>query len=512
MKMNVSKTHILSNKDETDAEYPAGLTMGNTMITSYKNKNEISRILGVYISMDGSAKETIKHAIETLHSQITRLNIKFMPSKVAINIINSVVLSKLAYRLQVANVPVTTLRKIDTKLRKLTKKKCSLPLNTPDDFLYDKNYGFSLNSIERILPAQLISNTISMIRSNGTMGPFLHEVDTFYKNHLNVPISIIEAPLKYSAQGKTRDPLAKLISNTLYENKLQIRGIHHIDPLGHITQVLTQEEYEKSYKTIATLKLSKFDDFKAFKNLTSTRPTRSTNFKTLSFNIIDEKFDQLNLKRPEKYLKGLAGSEYAPLWFSQIICYMIKKPFRNIHKDEVCDIPEPIPIPLSKLTNKPDIITAEVFVDGSYKDGEMGSAALFHAKYTIPSDHPYTRSFDQSKPTQHNASTNKAEKWALLRGLEPFDAKTALNVYSDSQITLDAVALIMDNQLSSRDILKIEDYPIIENIKHEMNRFDTLPILHKIKAHDTNQFNNEVDELSKQARKDETLPPSDINI
>jgi hypothetical protein len=38
-----------------------------------------------------------------------------------------------------------------------------------------------------------------------------------------------------------------------------------------------------------------------------------------------------------------------------------------------------------------------------------------------------------------------------------------------------------------------------------MNRFNT--ILHKIKAHDTNQFNNEVDELSKQARKDETLPP-----
>jgi hypothetical protein len=67
-------------------------------------------------------------------------------------------------------------------------------------------------------------------------------------------------------------------------------------------------------------------------------------------------------------------------------------------------------------------LTGGAMIHGYFKDGEMGSAALFHAKYTNPPDHPYTRSFDQSKPTQHKghkASINKAEKWALLRDLDP---------------------------------------------------------------------------------------------
>jgi hypothetical protein len=307
MKMNVTKTHILSNKAQSDEEYPAELSMGETKITSYKSKNEISRVLGAYISMDGSSKETIKHANETLDSQITRLNMKYMPSRVATSIINSVILPKLAFRLQVANVPNTILRKIDAKLRKLTKRKCTLPMSTPNDFLYDKNYGFGLNSIEILQPAQLISNTMSMLRSHGTMGEFLHEVTTFYKEHLKTPLSIFAAPLPYGGSGKTRDPLAKLISNTLYQNKLQIRGLHHIDPDLHFTQILSMEEYIKSYKIISNLGLKTLEDFKSARS-SGLRDTRANKIsKTKAFNIIDEALDKKHLKRPDTYIKTIEG-------------------------------------------------------------------------------------------------------------------------------------------------------------------------------------------------------------
>jgi hypothetical protein len=143
--------------------------------------------------MNGSSIETTKHAIEAFESQITLLNINFMPFKI------SVVLSKLTYRLQVASVPVTTLRKIYAELRKLTKRKCALPMSTPDNLLYDKIYGFGLNSIENILPAQLISNTMSMLRSLGTIGSFLRGVELFYTEHLKTPLSIFAAPLPYGA-------------------------------------------------------------------------------------------------------------------------------------------------------------------------------------------------------------------------------------------------------------------------------------------------------------------------
>jgi len=516
MSMNVAKTHILSNEAQSSENYPADLSMGTTQITSYKGRSEISRILGVYISMDGSSKETIKQAIETLDSQITRLNIKFMPSRVATNIINSVILPKLAFRLQVANIPITTLRKIDAKLRKLTKKKCSLPLNTPNDFLYDKSYGFSLNSIESILPSQLISNTMAMLRSHGNIGSFLHEVERFYQAQLKTPMSIFASPLPFGTKGKSGDSLAKQISNTLYKNKFQIRGLHHFDPAHHFTQILSIDEYVKSYKNIAKLNLNNLEDFIQTKSsgVRETRASRSNSNKTRSFNIIDEGLDQKNLKRPEKYLDEQAIGCIAPKWFSQIICHLTKQQFKNIHKDELFDIPNPVndqhPSIETSLTNEHNILSAEVYVDGSFKTGEMGSAALFLSKYTNLQEELPKRAFVLSKPTHHNASIEKAEKWALLKGLEPFDSKTKLNIYSDSDITINAVALIMNDQLSSRNILKIEDYPIIEKIKHEMNRFETRPILHKVKSHSGNTIHDEVDALSKQARADYTLPYTDV--
>jgi hypothetical protein len=71
----------------------------------------------------------------------------------------------------------------------------------------------------------------------------------------------------------------------------------------------------------------------------------------------------------------------------------------------------------------------------------------------------------------------------------------------------------MDCQISSREILKMKDYPIMEKIKREMKRFETRPILHKIKSHSgENIKHEEADELAKQARSELRIQNEDISI
>jgi hypothetical protein len=157
--------------------------------------------------------------------------------------------------------------------------------------------------------------------------------------------------------------------------------------------------------------------------------------KTKSFNIIDEGIDQTKFKRPKKYIEDQAADPNAPQWYSEIICHKLNQPFRNIPKEEIYEFTPTTQTTLNpnRLIDKTHIISADVYVDGSYKDGEMGSAALFHSKYAdSTAEIPYIRSFSQSIPSQHNASVNLAEKWSFLKGLEPFDSRTKLNIYSDS--------------------------------------------------------------------------------
>jgi hypothetical protein len=69
---------------------------------------------------------------------------KYIPSKVAIDIINTVILAKLVYRLQVTSVPTTISDDIDVLSRKFLKRKAGLPASTNNFVLEDKQLGLGL--------------------------------------------------------------------------------------------------------------------------------------------------------------------------------------------------------------------------------------------------------------------------------------------------------------------------------------------------------------------------------
>ena len=115
-----------------------------------------------------------------------------------------------------------------------------------------------------------------------------------------------------------------------------------------------------------------------------------------------------------------------------------------------------------------------------------------------------------SRPTQNNLSSTKAEKWAILHGLEQCDSDVILDIYTDSQSTIDAIRKMFSNP-SEREIIKIDDYPIVEKIYHELKRFHTQPRIHWVEAHADDPFNNAVDLIAKSAAQNMELPITDVS-
>jgi hypothetical protein len=108
MKMNVTKTHVLTNLIESDDRFPDNenrLHLGGVPIASVNRRHKVSRILGFFVSMDGNAKTTLDHAMYVFKNQLKRINYKMVPCKAAVDLINNDVLAKLAYRLQVTALP-----------------------------------------------------------------------------------------------------------------------------------------------------------------------------------------------------------------------------------------------------------------------------------------------------------------------------------------------------------------------------------------------------------------------
>jgi ribonuclease HI len=484
MKMNVGKTHVLTNLPSDHQLHPAvgQITLGGVPIPSIKPNHDLSRILGVHLSMDGKSEKTVNHAISSLKNKVAQINMKHIPSQVGINIINSVLMSKLLFRLQVSTLLQKQIDDIDITLRKLTKRKAGLPLNTPNDILYDPAFGLNLQEFKDLHASQLITNTIAMQRSETIMGDFLGQVDIFYKNHLNMPLSLLAAPIQASANKKNN--LFRLISSTLLNENMQIRPLNYVSENGIAAQALSHQQYTENLHTfIRPLTCKPLESFKLPSN-------RSV---TYSFN----NYIPTLLRRQQSRLTQYY--DYAPRWFSEIICALAKVPYRPLQIHESLQIPQMDNAPPFTFSGYQEL---EAFTDGSFKNGKMGSASI------IRGDNQLEISL-QSRPSINHASGGKAEKHALLQVLQECESTITLNVKTDSQGTLKAIKDISLAQ-SQRDVIKIEDYPLVEKIYFELQRFHTAPSIQWVKAHADNLHNNKADELSKLARENPELPLSTI--
>jgi ribonuclease HI len=500
MRMNVTKTHILTNLRETNPEFPLGqnkLTLGGKHIESVKPRTETSRILGFFCSMDGSAKRTLDHAMITYESQLNRMNFKMVPSKATTNIINSVILSKLAYRLQVTALPNYRIDKINVAARKLIKRKANLPRSTPTNLIHDKSFGIGIKSFEEIHAAQLIANTISMQRSRGTVGAFLQEVSLFYKNHLKVPLDIYEAPMEFTLGEQ--NSLARMTSHTLFQRRLQIRGLRHYDPTKCPSQLLSIEAYNEHHEILGKMQLKASDFLRPTAPVNARRSLRNQDItaKTKDFN----SFIISKTQHVQELCLGYGF--WAPSWFSMIVCGLTDTKNRDIRTGESLVIPASQDnIHVGYTFTGARVLS--LYTDGSMKGMGMGSACLFVEEGEQNVEF-------QFRPSQTNPSADKAELTAILEGLLKCSSSIKLSIFTDSQNSIKFIDTLKGKP-SERNILKINNYPIVERINHELQRFDTRPKLYWVKGHQDDPNNNTVDSLAQSARLDLNIEPKDINI
>ncbi len=99
--------------------------------------------------------------------------------------------------------------------------------------------------------------------------------------------------------------------------------------------------------------------------------------------------------------------------------------------------------------------------------------------------------------------------FAILLGLEKCRSTIRLSIYTDSQNAIKFIKLF-NTYPSERNILKIDDYPIVEKINHEMKRFEIRPEIFWVKGHEGDENNHLVHILAQSACRDFEIPPTDI--
>jgi ribonuclease HI len=326
-----------------------------------------------------------------------------------------------------------------------------------------------------------------MTRSKDKMGQFLIHVGEFYKSHLRAPLDLNAAPIRYSALA--RNQLAKLTSNTLFEHKMQIRGLTHTNTSASPAQFLSSATYQEEDTRTNTINLTEVDFVKTQSNGTRRARNRASNRQrqTKSFDFFAKAVKNKEL---------LCNLIETPVWFSEISCGIANIPYRPLRLSETLEIVEKIDMPTEPHTMTGPK-TVLLYTDGSMYDQPktIGSGCLLIEKRENEED---VETEYWSKPTQHNASSTKAEKWAILHGLEQCNNEVKLSIYTDSLSSINAIQ-IMSRNPSAREIIKFDDFAIVEKIHHELKRFDNKPSIHWVKSHSDDPSNNAVDRIAKAA-------------
>jgi ribonuclease HI len=393
-------------------------------------------------------------------------------------------------------LPNYVIGQINVKARGLIKRKSNLPVSTPTELIYDKNFGIGIKSFEEVHAAQLIANTISMKRSRGTVGAFLKEVSIFYKKHLKVSLDIYEAPLNFTLCEQ--NSLAKFTSYTLFQRRMQIRGLNHNNTTESPSQLITIDAYNEHHEILGKMQLTRADFLRPPAPETARRSRRNQDItaKTKSFN-------SFVLSRSKTIQEQLLDYGcWAPTWFSMIVCGLTDTKYRAIKVDESLELPE-VQIQIQgqhTFTGRKEL---KLYTDGSMIRETMGSACLFLEEGK--ENHEI-----KCRPSQTNPSADKAELFAILQGLEKSSSTIKLSVYTDSQNSIKSINEL-DRNPSERNIIKIDDYPIVEKINHELKRFETRPVFIWVKGHEGEANNHLVHLLAQSACRDHEIEPQDVS-
>ena len=514
MKMNPSKSHILTNIKPTHHDFPTNKSfkLGNQPIESIKEPHEATRILGAWMSFDSNTTNTRKHALKEFEKSIQTILSKQFDGPAIAHVIETTLISKLAYRLQHVAITKTNANEIDARIRKAIRKCTNLPRSTNITLLQTKELLINIKPIKQVLEGRVISNFQAALRSDNKYGQFTRDMCMHLQEQYRLPLPIYQAPINLIHKHlprifkKLTNTYLGKVNNALLDRKYSLKPLttqntNHLE--NNLFLYLDPQIYATQFHAIKLL----FQDNK-LQNLVKTEPKerpRPRRYNHTKSKTQQEILQANTLRTREKYAQATTEPGiHVHDWLQNIL-----DNFRNedtkigYHESVQLHIPEPnISQPRARISNNelPHLPTEthtqiEIWTDGSYcpKTKHMGSAAIILDSIT---KEPYLTL--QCKPTNDNPSPQKAEIIAIIYALLHIDKEVKISIHTDSETTIKALRRIK-NGLTARDILKETHYDLLTALVKIINEFTTPPIINKANSK-TDPYNAQADLLAKDAR------------
>ena len=487
MEMSPVKSHILSNRNKTHLDFPtAEFILNGLPIQDVRDSTALTRILGVFWTMNGDYKASLQRAEEGLIQCIRFLERKAVPGQVAIHLINTVIIPKITYQLQLSNTPLAELAKLDTKLRALAKKKTYHLKNCKNVILTAPLAQYKMLELTSQLAKIQVTNTIVQIRSTHIVGKLMREAVVRASINYSRKESLLAFPAKLTSTIKRTNYIAH-ISQILLDNDIQIRNPGVMETVSnHFHWQVTAVNYNEHHKQWVKAKLATHSDI--------TANTRSTTRKSIPFSQV-----ALNTGRAD-----LIQMAVTPKWYQEIIkvtCDYDQETLDNV--DAIFKIKtrpnaqQPIQDEAHRIDTANDHI--DMWTDGSLMDSNMGSAAMLWSHNIFTNKSALIKTVASKPPTGGESST-KAELWAILKGLQAIPDTTKVVIHTDSQVAISSIRLFQHAK-SERQKLKINNLPIVTAIAGEIQRFHQPIDVRKVKAHSGIRKNELVDKEAKLATK-----------
>jgi hypothetical protein len=184
MKMRPSKCKVTSTLPNIPVAHRF-IINGEEITQRLKNKDLI-RLLGVHWTMDGNYSQTFDKAMKSLGYCINKLQWKYTPGKIAVELINTVVIPRIAYQLQLLPIPKTKIEHLEAQIRKIARTKLGGTKSKPtNSILTDSRTGYRVNSVEQRLKEAAISSLNTWLQRNDIINKAIQETSSIMTNKLN---------------------------------------------------------------------------------------------------------------------------------------------------------------------------------------------------------------------------------------------------------------------------------------------------------------------------------------
>ena len=197
MAMHAGKSSIVTNRTKLDAEQEmlaAQFNLGNVLIHDLKFSNDLFRVLGAFWTTNSDATIVRNRVLQTFNFAMQTIQTKYAPGHICTNILNTVIIPKLQYMLQLCPLNKTFVKKINVALRKKTSAAHLLQSNI--NKFYDPSFGIGLFELGSRVDGQEITNLLMHMRSDSITGDVLRKCIASFDKFHKLPMSITEAPTR----------------------------------------------------------------------------------------------------------------------------------------------------------------------------------------------------------------------------------------------------------------------------------------------------------------------------